>query len=102
MMTTKKLRLGMALEAPKSSTERQPEPQEELSAEEKAVLSQPLSVLNLSVRAKKCMTKLNINTVGDLLAMTGDKLMECKNFGVTSLNEVREKLTAMNLKLRND
>jgi DNA-directed RNA polymerase subunit alpha len=48
------------------------------------------------------MTKLNINTVGDLLAMTGDKLMECKNFGVTSLNEVREKLTAMNLKLRND
>jgi DNA-directed RNA polymerase subunit alpha len=34
--------------------------------------------------------------------MTGDKLMECKNFGVTSLNEVRDRLTDMNLKLRND
>ncbi|MCI0360598.1 MAG: hypothetical protein L0211_19140 [Planctomycetaceae bacterium] len=28
--------------------------------------------------------------------------MECKNFGVTSLNEVREKLTSMGLKLRGD
>ena len=102
MMTSKKLRLGMALESPKSSSERQPEPMEELSPEEKAILSQPLSVLNLSVRAKKCMTKLNINTIGELVILTGDKLLECKNFGVTSLNEVREKLTAMNLKLRND
>jgi DNA-directed RNA polymerase subunit alpha len=29
-------------------------------------------------------------------------LLECKNFGVTSLNEVREKLTLQNLKLRGD
>lgn len=29
-------------------------------------------------------------------------LLECKNFGVTSLNEVREKLTDRNLKLRGD
>ncbi len=28
--------------------------------------------------------------------------LECKNFGVTSLNEVREKLTIANLKLRGD
>jgi DNA-directed RNA polymerase subunit alpha len=48
------------------------------------------------------MTKLNINTLGELVALTGDKLMECKNFGVTSLNEVREKLTTLNIKLRND
>ncbi|MFM1800917.1 MAG: hypothetical protein RJA81_269 [Planctomycetota bacterium] len=102
MMTSKKLRLGMALESPKAGTERHAEPQEELSAEEKALLSQPLSVLNLSVRARKCMTKLNIATLGELVSMTGDKLMECKNFGVTSLNEVREKLTSLNLKLRND
>ena len=32
----------------------------------------------------------------------GDELMEAKNFGVTSLNEVREKLTALGLKLRGD
>ncbi|MFM8327424.1 MAG: DNA-directed RNA polymerase subunit alpha C-terminal domain-containing protein, partial [Pirellulaceae bacterium] len=38
----------------------------------------------------------------ELIRKTGDDLLECKNFGVTSLNEVREKLTAMNLKLRGD
>jgi DNA-directed RNA polymerase alpha subunit len=32
----------------------------------------------------------------------GDFLLECKNFGVTSLTEVREKLTGLNLKLRGD
>ena len=32
--------------------------------------------------------------IGELLRKTGDDLLECKNFGVTSLNEVREKLTS--------
>ena len=40
--------------------------------------------------------------IGELLRKTGDDLLECKNFGVTSLNEVREKLTGMGLKLRGD
>jgi DNA-directed RNA polymerase subunit alpha len=29
-------------------------------------------------------------------------MLECKNFGVTSLNEVREKLTDLGLKMRGD
>jgi len=33
---------------------------------------------------------------------TGDDLLECKNFGVTSLNEVREKLADLGLKMRGD
>jgi DNA-directed RNA polymerase subunit alpha len=40
--------------------------------------------------------------MGELLRRTGDDLLECKNFGVTSLNEVREKLTIMGLKLRGE
>ncbi|MEO6809302.1 MAG: DNA-directed RNA polymerase subunit alpha C-terminal domain-containing protein, partial [Isosphaeraceae bacterium] len=31
-----------------------------------------------------------------------DDLLECKNFGVTSLNEVRERLTEFGLKLKNE
>ena len=58
--------------------------------------------LNLSVRARKCMVRLGISTIGELVRRTGDDLLECKNFGVTSLNEVREKLTLQNLKLRGD
>ncbi len=48
------------------------------------------------------MSKLGIQTIGDLLSHTGDDLLECKNFGVTSLNEVREKLTEMGIELKNE
>jgi DNA-directed RNA polymerase subunit alpha len=75
---------------------------EELSQEERALLNKPISELALSVRARKCMTKLGVSTVGDLLMHTGDQLLECKNFGVTSLNEVRDKLTGLNLKLKGE
>src|SRR4051812_19931405 len=103
MMSSKGLRLGMALEGgERAANDLRAEPIEELSQEEKALLAKPISDLNLSVRARKCMTKLGIQTVGELIVHTGDELMECKNFGVTSLNEVREKLAEFNLKLKNE
>jgi DNA-directed RNA polymerase subunit alpha len=73
-----------------------------LSADERALLDRPIADLNLSVRARKCMVRLGLSTVGELVRRTGDDLLECKNFGVTSLNEVREKLTLHGLKLRGD
>ncbi|MGE0610105.1 MAG: DNA-directed RNA polymerase subunit alpha C-terminal domain-containing protein [Pirellulales bacterium] len=73
-----------------------------MSPDEQAMLTRPINDLNLSVRARKCMSRLNISSIGDLLRHTGDELLECKNFGVTSLNEVREKLTAQGMKLRGD
>jgi DNA-directed RNA polymerase subunit alpha len=117
IMDAKGLRLGMALEASErgappggpalSRPSHHPSAPMgpaavEISPEERATLAKPISELNLSVRSRKCMSKLNIQTIGDLLSRTGDELLECKNFGVTSLNEVREKLTEMGLKLRND
>ncbi|MFO0791274.1 MAG: DNA-directed RNA polymerase subunit alpha C-terminal domain-containing protein [Pirellulales bacterium] len=73
-----------------------------LSADERALLDRPIADLNLSVRARKCMVRLGLSTIGELVRRTGDDLLECKNFGVTSLNEVREKLTIQGLKLRGD
>lgn len=103
MMGSKGLRLGMALEAgERVASDFRSEPVEELSQEERALLAKPINELALSVRARKCMTKLGISTFGDLISYTGDQLLECKNFGVTSLNEVREKLTQYDLKLRNE
>ncbi len=75
---------------------------EALSDDERVVHDRPIHDLNLSVRARKCMVRLGINTLGELLRRTGDEMLECKNFGVTSLREVREKLTPMGLKLRGD
>ena len=66
------------------------------------MLDRPIADLNLSVRARKCMVRLGLSTIGELVRRTGDDLLECKNFGVTSLNEVREKLTIQGLKLRGD
>jgi DNA-directed RNA polymerase subunit alpha len=75
---------------------------ETMSPDEQALLTKPISDLNLSVRARKCMIRLGVSTIGELVRRTGDELLECKNFGVTSLNEVREKLTTHGLKLRGD
>ncbi|HMF14398.1 MAG TPA: DNA-directed RNA polymerase subunit alpha C-terminal domain-containing protein, partial [Gemmataceae bacterium] len=76
--------------------------QQPLSDQEQAVLNKPVSDLNLSVRARKCMNRLGINTLGDLIQRTADELLESKNFGMTSLNEVREKLAQYGLSLRGD
>ena len=102
MMTSKNLWLGMALEGGNQAAAAHHEEPESLSAEDRAMLAKPIGDLNLSVRARKCMTKLGINTMGELLSHTGDELLECKNFGVTSLNEVREKLRELSLKLKNE
>ena len=48
------------------------------------------------------MARLDLNTVGELIQKTSDELLSSRNFGVTSLNEIRAKLGEMNLKLRND
>jgi DNA-directed RNA polymerase subunit alpha len=102
MMQAKGLRLGMALEGNDRGTDHRMEPPQEVPPEMQAMLSRSIGDLNLSVRARKCMSKLNIQTIGDLLKHTGDELLECKNFGITSLNEVRDKLTGMGIKLKND
>ena len=100
MMSAKGLSLGQFADE-QETIETSYEP-ESMTPDEQAFLNRPLSDLNLSVRARKCMIRLGVTTIGDLLRRTGDELLEIKNFGVTSLNEVREKLTSQNLKLRGD
>lgn len=74
----------------------------DLSPQEQAMLSRPVSDLNLSVRARKCMARLAITTLAELVQRSPDELLATKNFGVTSLNEIRQQLGELNLKLRND
>ncbi len=73
-----------------------------MTPDEQALLDRPIADLNLSVRARKCMVRLGLTTIGELVRRTGDDLLECKNFGVTSLTEVREKLGPLEIKLRGD
>ncbi|HAV32325.1 MAG TPA: DNA-directed RNA polymerase subunit alpha, partial [Planctomycetaceae bacterium] len=73
-----------------------------LSPEEQAMMNKLVTDLNLSVRSRKCMSRLNIQTVGQLCQRTPDELLASRNFGVTSLNEIREKLKEVGMRLRND
>lgn len=67
------------------------------------ILALPIQELNLSVRARKCTTKLNITTVGDLVRHTAKDLLACRNFGRASLNEVRVSLAEnIGYRLRGD
>ncbi|HYV34363.1 MAG TPA: DNA-directed RNA polymerase subunit alpha C-terminal domain-containing protein [Gemmataceae bacterium] len=101
MLTSKGLHLGQSLEEG-SVFERRFTATAQLSDEEQAMLAKPVAELNLSVRARKCMNRLGINTFGELISRSADELLESKNFGQTSLTEVREKLRTFGLGLRGD
>jgi DNA-directed RNA polymerase subunit alpha len=70
-----------------------------LSPEWESRLSMNLSELKLSVRAGNCLESENILTVRDLVSYTEDQLLEVRNFGETTLSEVREKLQELGLHL---
>ncbi len=75
---------------------------EDLPEEKRSLFDSSVSELNLSVRSRKCLSRLGINLIGELLNKTPDELLSIRNFGVTSLNEIRGRLTEMGVSLRND
>jgi DNA-directed RNA polymerase subunit alpha len=99
LLDTKGLHLGMALEEKQMS----PTETSDLSvAEDKdeQLLNKPIDDLQLSVRARKCLQKLEIRTLDDLTRRTEAELLGCKNFGVTSLNEIKKAIGSVGLSLR--
>ncbi len=64
-----------------------------------AVLDIPITDFELSVRSRNCLKKMNIRTLGDLLSTTEQELLRYKNFGETSLNEIKALLAQKGLRL---
>lgn len=64
-----------------------------------AKLNMPIAELNLSVRAGNCLESENILTVRELVSRSEDQLLEVRNFGETTLTEVREKLRDLGMHL---
>ncbi len=62
-------------------------------------LRTPISDFELSVRARNCLDKMGIATLGDLVGRTTTELLAFKNFGETSLQEIEEILTMKGLHL---
>ena len=102
LLESKGLRLGMNLN--EDPIPEMPEPVEEPPVRptpqvalppgvDPAVLSVVLADLELSVRCRKALAQVKAVTVGDLLAHSEQELLSIKNFGQTSLNELRTKLS---------
>lgn len=97
ILDQKGLRLGQALEDKQLQVETAPE---QVAADDKGLLNKSVEEIPLSVRARKCLQKLNIRTLGELTRTTDAELLGCKNFGVTSLNEIKKSLAGFGLSLR--
>jgi len=97
LLDTKGLFLGMALEEQELSSGESPE---EIATEDEGLLNKLIDELQLSVRARKCLQKLELRTLGDLIHKTDAELLGCKNFGVTSLNEIKKAISNLGLSLR--
>ncbi|MBN1443237.1 MAG: DNA-directed RNA polymerase subunit alpha [Planctomycetes bacterium] len=62
-------------------------------------LQKPISTLELSVRAYNCLDGESIHRIGDLVACKEGDLLKVRNFGKTTLDEIKEKLKALGLRL---
>lgn len=74
-----------------------PEPGED---EAQGVLAQPIEDLDLTVRSYNCLKREGVTTVGELIEKSEDDLLEIRNFGQKSIDEVKAKLAEMDLGLR--
>lgn len=75
---------------------------EKYMEELKQKLQMGVSELDLSVRASNCLTSENIQTIGELVVRSEAELLKVRNFGKTSLKEVKKKLSDMGLSLGMD
>jgi DNA-directed RNA polymerase subunit alpha len=65
-------------------------------------LSLPISTLALSMRSRNCLEGENIKTIGDLVSRSVAEMIKVRNFGKTSLVEVKKKLGELGLSLGMD
>ena len=63
------------------------------------VLKTPVTDFELSVRSRNCLEKMGIGVLGDLTKISESELLASKNFGETSLIEIREMLSSKGLRI---
>ena len=74
-----------------------PEPGED---EVSGVLAQPIEDMDLTVRSYNCLKREGVTTVGELVQKSEEDLLEIRNFGQKSIDEVMAKLEEMGLSLK--
>ena len=105
MLSQKGLRLGQAVQGLASSLPTTHDVDDlvpHAEPEVRAITMRSVSELELSVRARRCLQRLGISTIGELIACRETELISMKNFGQTSLGEIKRQLTQMGLSLRGE
>src|SRR5689334_24291618 len=74
-----------------------PSPQEQ---ENLANFSMPIEEMELTVRSYNCLKREGIHTVGELISRSEQDLLDIRNFGAKSIDEVKAKLHEMGLSLK--
>ena len=74
-----------------------PEPGDD---EASGVMAQPIEDLDLTVRSYNCLKREGVTTVGELTEQSEEDLLEIRNFGQKSIDEVKAKLSELGLGLR--
>ena len=100
LLAQKGLRLGQAAEDKGGAAAMLRRPVPAASNVPSEIMGKSVADLELSVRSRKALQRLNINSVAELAARTEDELLGCKNFGQTSLNEIKQQLATFGLGLR--
>ena len=68
--------------------------------EQNPEMAVPIEDLNLTQRSYNCLKREGIHTIGELVAHTEQDLLDIRNFGQKSIDEVKEKLESMGLSLK--
>jgi DNA-directed RNA polymerase subunit alpha len=74
-----------------------PDPEEVVVS---GVLAQPIEDLELTVRSYNCLKREGVTTVGELVQKSEEDLLEIRNFGQKSIDEVKAKLEELDLTLK--
>jgi DNA-directed RNA polymerase subunit alpha len=72
----------------------------DLQEEGETILDTPIEDLDLSVRSFNCLKRQGVNTIGQLMETTEADLLNIRNFGAKSIEEVKDKLQQMGLGLK--
>ena len=80
--------------------EKEKKKKREAEAKRRKILSKDIEELELSPRSSACLKTLKVRTIGDLTRKTDEELLEGKNFGQRSLQEIKDKLKELGLTLK--
>lgn len=63
-------------------------------------LQRPITILNLPARSQNCLQREGIHTIGELIQRSEADLLDIRNFGAKSIEDVKDELAKLDLRLK--